>query len=312
MIKNTILKKFAIPLVCLTMLVGLCVPALAATTINKQIEIEDDATATNPQSNINDTVATAQSISYTLNTSSVLSFMQGTIKDIKDVDYYKFVYRNSAGSNGRFAIKLEVGKYSNDYDLMLVDANNKTILTGQNYTQAGFRQNKIIRVPANTLINNNTYYIKIVPKTIGSPTATGYSLQFVDNIATAKMTPPLGIVSLDSYNGKMSTPGLINLNRETLDPNAKVLSVTFTATKGAIAATNWQLYVTSGAKYPQKWYNAIWNTGDVPELKTAGLLLKDNWYIAFSGTSLMSGINVVNVRNPILTINYEYDTTFGL
>lgn len=294
------------------MLIGLSAPAFAATTINKQIEIEDDATATNPQSNINDTVATAQSISYTLNTPSVLSFMQGTIKDLKDTDYYKFLYRNSAGSNGRFAIKLEVGQYSNDYDLVLMDASNKAILTAQNYTQAGFRQNKIIRVPANTLINNTTYYIKIKPKTIGKPAATGYSLQFVDNIATAKMTPAIGTVYLNSYNGKISTPGIINLKLDTLDPNAKVLSATLTATKGSVTATNWQMYVTSGAKYPQKWYNATWNTGDVPELKTAGLLLKDNWYVAFSGTSLMSGITVVDVRDPKLTLNYEYDTTFGL
>jgi hypothetical protein len=33
----------------------------------------------------------------------------------------------------------------------------------------------IIRVPANTLINNTTYYVKIVPKIIGSPTSTGYT-----------------------------------------------------------------------------------------------------------------------------------------
>jgi len=310
MIKNTIFKKIVMPLVCLMVMVGLSSPSLARASFYQETEVED--AAPDLKSNINDTIATAQSKSYNLNTPSAIYYMTGTIKNMNDIDFYKFVYQKSAGSNGRFAITLEVGQYSNDYDLALVDASNKTILTAQSYKQAGFRQNKIIRVPANTLINNTTYYVKIVPKTIGSPTSTGYSLKFVDNISTATITPGTGTVHLVSYDGKISTPAVANLKLDTLDPNAKVLSASVTATKSPYSTgTNWQMYVTPGAKYQQKWYTANWNTGDVAEIKTAGVLLKDDWYIAFSGTSIKAGINLVQVDNPKLTLTYEYDTTFA-
>jgi hypothetical protein len=314
MIKTTILKKFAIPLVCLTMLVGLSAPAWAGTSFYLQTENEDN-TKTNPLSNQNDTIATAQSKDYNLNTPSAIYYMNGTIKDRNDIDFYKFVYQKSAGStasNGRFAITLEVSQRSNDYDLTLVDASNRTILTAQSYKQAAFQQNKIIRVPANTLTNNTTYYVKIVPKTIGSPTSTDYTLKFIDNISTDTITPGTGVIHLVSYDGKLSAPAVANARRETLDPNAKVLSASLTATKSPYSTgINWQMCVTPGAKYQQKWYNANWNTGDVPEIKTAGFLLKDDWYIAFSGTSIKAGINLVQVDNPKLTLTYEYDTTFA-
>jgi len=303
MIKTTILKKFAIPLVCLTMLIGLSAPALAYDAIVN--ELEDNGLP----SYSNNTIATAQSaLNLIPNNTSNTCYVKGTIKDTTDIDYYQFLYQKNNSSNGRFAIKLENVKSGNSYSLSLVDKNDKIILSS---VRSG-NQNQIIRVPANTLTDKTTYYIKIVPITVGTPGA-GYTLFFEDNFKTVTgATYGLLPSNLNSYNGQRSVPALVDLKNINKDPNATVLSASVSAVKGsANNGMNYIMSVAPGTKYQQnQWYTANWNS-EVTGLKNAGVLLKDSWYVAFQATSIISGVNVVSITSPKLTFTYEYDSTYG-
>jgi hypothetical protein len=298
MIKRTIFKKVAMPLVCLMMLVGLSAPALAYTST----ELEDSTML----SHTNDTIATAQSISGPIGTSNP-SLLKGTIKDSGDIDFYSFLYQKKATSNGRFSIKLSGIQSGNSYYLYLVDGNNKTILSS---TRSG-NQNQIIRVPANTLVDMTTYYIKVVPITVATPGAS-YNILMEDNMLTTTTTVGSGTYYMYSTNGQKSPSALVDMRTTSSDPNATVLSVSVSANKNpSPTAYNYLMYVTSNTKAQQnQWYTANWNS-EVTGLKNAGVLLKDYWNVAFSATSLVSGVNIVGINTPKLTFTYEYDSTAG-
>lgn len=305
MIKNTIFKKFVMPLVCLMMLVGLSAPVLAFNSISK--ELEDNSSAIGSHSN--DTIATAEnSLILIPNNTSNTSYVNGTIKDTTDTDYYEFLYQKAQSSNGRFAIKLEGIKSGNSYYLYLVDKNNNIILSSK---RSG-NQNQIIRVPVNTLVDKTKYYIRIEPTTVATPSA-GYTLFFEDNFKTVTgATYGLLPSNLNSYNGQRSVPALVDLKNINKDPNATVLSASVSAVKGsANNGMNYIMSVAPGTKYQQnQWYTANWNS-EVTSLKNAGVLLKDSWYVAFQATSFISGVNVVSITSPKLTFTYEYDSTYG-
>jgi hypothetical protein len=265
-------------------------------------ELED----TKLPSHSNDAIATAQSMLY-VNGISNPSSLLGTIKDSSDIDYYSFLYQKKATSKGSFSIKLEGIKSGNCYYLYLVDKSNNVLFSSE---RSG-SQNQIIRVPENSLADMANYYIKIKPIIVSTPDAS-YTILMEDNMRTATATLSSSTYYLYSTNGQKSPSAIFDARKVCNDPNAKVLSVSVSATKNPVPpAYNYLMYVTSSTKAQQnQWYTANWNS-EVTGLQNAGVLFKDTWNVAFSATSLNASVHIVGINSPKLKFTYEYDSTAG-
>ena len=220
----------------------------------------------------------------------------GSIPSIDDTDIFKF----SAYSGDRLAVRLNGIEAGNNFDLYLLNSNFEVIGQSERANNA----NEIVRydVPS-----TGSYYILVIPLSTDGYANDVYYLTFYNRIKTGSYTATLSPTSISRQgSGTLSSTATVNLTNNTAVPTgATVRSVQAQGTISPTLGNTFRQVLNSAEN--------VWHTSNQGGTSFTDITIDDqlpvktSWSVRFYSLATLKS----TWSSPKLNISYEYDQTLS-
>lgn len=220
----------------------------------------------------------------------------GSISSIDDTDIFKF----TAYSGDRFAVRLNGIEAGNDFNLFLLNSNYDVIDQSVRTNNA----NEIVRFDVPSTGN---YYILVLPLSTDGYSNDVYYLTFHNRIKTGSYTASLSPTSISRQgSGTLSSTATVNLSNNTAIPNgATVRSVQAQGTISPSLGNTFRQVLNATEN--------VWHTSNQGGTSFTDITIDDqlpvktSWSVRFYSLATLKS----TWSSPKLNISYEYDQTLS-